>query len=72
MKTLNKVLIIIGIFLALFIITMIILFCIYQSIPDTLVVGVLGSGGTECILCAIIEIAKHKYKKETNEDDLEV
>lgn len=64
MKTLNRILIILGIFLALFIITMIVLFCIYQSVPDTLVVGVLGSGGTECILCAIIEIAKNKHKKE--------
>lgn len=62
MKTLNKILIIVGVFIALFIITMIVLFCIYQSIPDTLVVGVLGSGGTECILCAVIEIAKHKKK----------
>lgn len=70
MKTLNKILIIIGIFLALFIITMIILFCIYQNIPDTLVVGVLGSGGTECILCAIIEIVKHKYKKEDENNDI--
>lgn len=64
MKTLNKILIIIGGFLALFIITMIVLFCIYQSIPDTLVVGVLGSGGTECVLCAIIEVVKVKHKKE--------
>lgn len=66
MKTLNKILIILGIFIALFIITMIILFCVFQSIPDTLVVGVLGSGGTECILCAIIEITKHK--KEDDND----
>lgn len=60
MKTLNKILIILGVFIALFIVTMVVLFCIYQSVPDTLVVGVLGSGGTECILCAIIEITKRK------------
>ena len=69
MKTLNKILIIIGGFLALFIITMIVLFCIFQSIPDTLVIGVLGSGGTECILCAIIEVVKLKHRKEESEDD---
>ena len=69
MKTLNRILIIVGVFLALFIITMIVLFCIFQGIPDTLVIGVLGSGGTECILCAIIEVVKLKHRKEENEDD---
>ena len=48
---------------------MIVLFCIFQNIPDTLVIGVLGSGGTECILCAIIEVVKLKHRKEENEDD---
>lgn len=68
MKTLNKILIILGVFIALFIVTMVVLFCIYQSVPDTLVVGVLGSGGTECILCAIIEITKRK--KEDDDDEV--
>lgn len=66
MKTLNRILIIVGVFLALFIISMIVIFCVYQSVPDTLIVGVLGSGGTECILCALIEITKNKKKDSIN------
>lgn len=68
MKTLDKILILVGIFIALFVISMIVLFCIFQSIPDTLVVSVLGSGGTECILCAIIQIAKHKKGVDDDSD----
>lgn len=60
MKTLDKILLILGIFLGLFIITMIILFCIYQSIPDTLVVAVLGSGSSEALFCCIVTCIKKK------------
>lgn len=60
MKTLDKILIILGIFIGLFIVTMIVLFCIYQSIPDTLVVAVLGSGTSEAILTCVITCIKKK------------
>lgn len=69
MKTLDKILICIGIFIGLFIIAMIVLFCIFQSIPDTLVIAVLGSGGTECVLCALITISKFKNNVPTNTED---
>lgn len=70
MKTLDKILLILGVFIALFIITMIVIFCIYQSIPDTLVVAVLGSGGCECVMCALITLGKKKWRiKDQYESD---
>lgn len=69
MKTLDKILITLGIFIALFIITMIVLFCIYQAIPDTLVVAVLGSGSSEAILCCIITCIKKKARIKDDTDN---
>lgn len=60
MKTIDKILIILGTFVGLFIITMIVLFCIFQSVPDTLIVAVLGSGTSEAILTCIITCVKRK------------
>lgn len=60
MKTLDKVLIILGIFVALFIIANLIIFCIYQSVPDTLIACTLGSGGIEIIMTALIQMKKPK------------
>lgn len=67
-KTLDLILLIIGIYIALFIAVMTIIFCIYQSTPDTLIVAVLGSGGTECVLCALITMAKVKKENKTDTD----
>lgn len=63
-KTLNTVLIVLGVFLLTFIVTMIVIFCIYQTIPDTLVTCVLGAGGIEAVATAAITITKNIYKKE--------
>lgn len=60
MKTLDRVLIILGIFLGLFIITMIVLFCVFQQIPDTLVQCVLGSSSIELFVMAWITVVKKK------------
>lgn len=68
MKTLDKILIIISIFLGLFIITMIVLFCVFQSVPDTLIQYVLGSSAIELILTAWITVTKKKMGIK-NEDD---
>lgn len=62
MKTLDKILLILGVFIGLFIITMIVLFCIFQSIPDTLVVAVLGSGTSEAVLTCVITCIKKKAR----------
>lgn len=60
LKTLDKVLITIAIFLALFIITMIILFAIFQSVPDTLIQYTLGSSALELFFTAWITVSKRK------------
>lgn len=66
-NTLDKVLILLGAFLVLFIIAMIVLFCLFQSVPDTLIVAVLGSGSTEAVLCCIITCIKKKVGIENDE-----
>lgn len=68
MKTLDKILIILGTFLGLFIIAMIVLFCVFQSVPDTLIVAVLGSGTSEAVLTCIITCIKKKANiKDAND-----
>lgn len=60
LRTLDKILIILGAFVFAFVVAMIVLFCIFQAVPDTLIVAVLGSGSTEAILCCIITCLKKK------------
>lgn len=57
MKTRNKILIIVSIFLLVFIIAMTVIFCIKGSVPDTLIDKVLGVGGVVDIMTAAITIA---------------
>lgn len=64
MKTLDKVLIALGIFVGLFIIANLVIFCIYQSVPDTLIMCTLGSGGIEVIMTTIIQTRKKKDEAE--------
>lgn len=64
-NTLTKILYTVGLFLSLFIVVMIITFWKYQSVPDTLIVAVLGAGGIQSIACAFITIKNwKKYNKE--------
>lgn len=58
LKTSNLILIILGIFILTFIITMTVIFCVKGSVPDTLIQYTLGAGGVEAVLCAAIKIAK--------------
>lgn len=58
LKTSNTVLIVLGVFLLAFIITMIVTFWIKGSTPDTLIQYVLGAGGLETLALAIIKVAK--------------
>lgn len=57
MKTRNKILIIVSIFLLVFIIAMTVIFCVKGSVPDTLIDKVLGVGGVVDIMTAVITIA---------------
>ena len=58
MKTSNRVLLILAIFMLVFITTMTVIFCVYGSVPDTLIQYVLGAGGIESLALAGIKVAK--------------
>ena len=64
MNTIDKILLGLVGFLIGFTITIIILFCIFQSTPDTLVECVFSLAGSEAIITAIIWYVKKKYGKE--------
>lgn len=69
MKTLDKILLILGVFLGLFIIAMIVLFIFFQSVPDSLIYAVLGSGSSELILSCVIKCTKLKAGIKEDEND---
>ena len=70
MSTIDKILLGLVGFLIGFTITMIIIFCIFQSIPDTLVECFFGVAGGEGIITFAIWWIKKKYSKEKeNEKD---
>lgn len=57
-NTSNLILIVLGAFILSFIIAMIVIFCTYQSVPDTLIQYTLGAGGVEAVVLALIKISK--------------
>lgn len=67
MKTLDKVLSIVGGFIGAFIIAMVVIFCVRGETPDTLITCVLGGGVAEVILTAIITVTKIKNNKGDDE-----
>ena len=58
MKTSNVILVILGVFTALFIIAMTVIFCVKGAVPDTLIQYTLGAGGIEALMLAGIKISK--------------
>lgn len=64
MKTRNKILIIVSIFLLVFIIAMTVIFCVKGSVPDTLIEKVLGVGGVVDVMTATITIADKVLKRK--------
>lgn len=68
LKTSNTVLIVLGVFLLAFIITMIVIFCVKGSTPDTLIQYVLGAGGVETLALAFIKVAKVFAGEKVNLD----
>lgn len=64
MNTIDKILLGLVGFLIGFTITIIILFCIFQSTPDTLVECVFTLCGSEAIITAVIWYVKKKYAKD--------
>lgn len=77
MKTSNRVLVLLGLFLLAFIIAMTVIFCVKDTVPDTLIQYTLGAGGVEALLLAGIKISKvfagdkPGEKEENNADRLE-
>lgn len=57
-KTSNAVLLVLGLFMLAFIVTMIVTFWVKGSVPDTLIQYTLGAGGLEAVLLAGIKISK--------------
>lgn len=68
MKTSDRVLLILGVFILAFIISMIVIFCVKDAVPDTLIQCVLGAGGLEALLLAGIKIVKTIFG-ETKEEE---
>ena len=68
MKTLDKVLIIVGIFLALFIIVTVIIYTMNGWQYDVLIPCVVGSGLLETVNTMLITV--HKIKKGVQDDDV--
>lgn len=66
-NTSNFVLLILGLFLLAFIISMIVIFCIKGAVPDTLIQYTLGAGGVEALVLAGIKISK--VLKGENKDE---
>lgn len=71
MKTSNRVLLILGVFVLAFIIAMIVIFCVKGAVPDTLIQCVLGAGGLEALLLAGIKIVKTIFGERTEDDSHE-
>ena len=71
MKTLDKVLIIVGGFLAAFIIATVVIYTVNGWQYDTLIPCVVGSGLVETVNTMIITVNKIKHKTGENEDGLE-
>lgn len=66
---LDKTLIFIAVLDTLFVIAMIVIFCLYQQVPDTLILAVFGATFGECGCCSYIW--KHKKIKEKENLDEE-
>ena len=71
MRTLDKVLIIVGGFLAAFIIATVVIYTVNGWQYDTLIPCVVGSGLVETVNTMIITVHKIKHKTGENENGLE-
>lgn len=70
MNGLDKTLIFIATLDTLFVIAMIVLFCLFQDVPSTLIVAVFGATFGECGCCSYIWKLKREtqIKKEETDD----
>ena len=57
-KTANKILVLLGVFLLVFITAMTVVFCVKGETPDMLIQYTLGAGGVEAMLLAGLKVSK--------------
>ena len=62
----DVILAVMGVAILLFTVAMIVLFCVYQQVPDTLVTAFFGCFGAEGGFMAVIMVAKKIKEKETD------
>jgi len=72
MKTLDKVLIIVGVFLASFIVATVIIYTVNGWPYDTLIPCVVGGSVLEAINTMIITVSKVKHGKQDDDNESEV
>ena len=65
LNTIDKVLIFCTTILLIFTIVMVVIFCIYQSVPDTLVVAFFGAFSIETVNTVML----YKQKKRSKNDE---
>lgn len=69
MKLMDSILKWLAVFLLLFILTMIVIFCIKGEVPDTLITCVFGACTGEISIMGWIKTTKEKNKKESEDDE---
>ena len=67
-KVSNTILAVLGVFELVFIVTMIVIFCVKGSVPDTLIQYTLGAGGVEAAALSAIKISKTVKGERTDAD----
>ena len=72
MNTIDKILIACAIAVIVFTVTMIVIFCIFQSVPDTLIDAVFSLMGSEAIITFAIWWIKKKANRKDKDNDREV
>ena len=68
MSGIDKTLLFIAILDSLFVVAMIVLFCLFQDVPESLILAVFGATFGECGCCSYIW--KHKKEMQINESGL--
>ena len=68
MSTIDKILISCALAVIVFTVTMIVIFCIFQSVPDTLIENFFNLFTGEIVLTFCIWWIKKKYSKEKEND----
>jgi len=72
MNTIDKILIACAVAIIVFTVTMVVIFCIYQAVPDTLIECVLNLATSETVITFAIWWIKKKANRKDKDNDREV